>query len=151
MNGVKSRIRRLIRDRSGVSEVIGALILISIIATAGFAVVTLGLTSINQNITIFTTQIFASQEMLRERIVIDDVWFNDSSLIHISVYNYGKKEVTIVEVSINYTDIKIDPEIIVHMGGREWITVTYSWSGGAFYVIEVYTSSGYRYVSYWKA
>lgn len=82
---------------------------------------------------------------MRERLIIEDVWFRSSTLASIYFFNVGKVEAEIDRVQVNGSSYPISPSslsIVPNQGG--WMNVTYTtgFVSGTTYTFKVATEKG---------
>lgn len=133
---------KIFMDKRAVSPVLSNLLL-TIVAVAAMSVATVTTYIVTANLV----------ENMSERFIIEDVWFNkmgSTNRISIYVRNTGKNSITISAIYINYTpqylsNVKLDPET------PRWLNVTYDWTPGSLYYINVVTSRGNNVQGYYEA
>ena len=88
----------------GVSEVVGSLLMLAIVGSIAAIVLTIGLTSITDFAT-FLVDVDISEDTLKERIVINNVDFNNANKnVKIYLRNVGLNDITIDSIAITNID-----------------------------------------------
>jgi hypothetical protein len=130
------KVRRLLRNRRGVTPVLSSLLL-TVIAVAGMS------------IAITATYVITDElhNSMGERLVVEDVWFTTG---HVSLYlrNVGKVSVQVVSVYVDRTDQSFTA-LELEEGSHGWLHVSYSWSADSAYEIKVVTKRGTNVVDYY--
>jgi len=87
---------------------------------------------------------------MSERIIIEDLWFNNS---HISVYlrNVGKVAVHVSAVYVNHTSQSSTSPFNLEIDEHDWLNISCSWSSGSLYYVDVVTTRGTHVGGYYKA
>jgi len=84
---------------------------------------------------------------LMEHLLIEDVWFDQTQILNIAIYNYGEISAKVVAVFIDgakYTIADpVDGYVTIAVGECESIVVDFLWSGGSSYNIKLLTERGY--------
>ncbi len=99
-------LRRFLRCRRGVAEVIGSLVIILIVTIAGVGVYAYSLNAMassSNNLNQKTSQL---SEQALERFEIIRVWSNDQNRVNITVLNYGQTDLHIAAVYVNGTAVQ---------------------------------------------
>jgi len=128
------------RPRSGVSPMVSDLILTFVVVVA---------MSILLTWTLFYTQYSPWKAAIRERIVVEDVWFNATGTgMGLYIYNYGEVEVVIVKLFIypGPTSPIWEGELTIYPGQSGRIDVPdFSWTPGQAYKLYVETGRGNQF------
>ena len=150
-------LSRFIHNKRGVSEIIGSLLVILIVTTAGVAVYAYSVDAFNSSSSHFQQQTRLNEERLRERLLIPRVWGDTSSnQLNVTVLNYGKIDIAINAVYINGT------AVTEFLGGKGVFTGVGTLVGakftsplviqsGSVYEILVVTERGGKATVYWTA
>ena len=129
-------MRKLLRNKNGVSPVLSSLLL-TVIAVAGMSIAVSATYIITDGL----------HDNMSERVIVEDVWFN-SGQISVYVRNIGRIKTSIDAVYINrisqeFTSLELE------QGKHGWLNVTYNWSQDAEYEIKVVTQRGTQVVDYY--
>jgi len=131
-------VRNLLRNRRGITPVLSSLLLM-VIAVAAMSIAITATYVITDNL----------HDTMGERYVAEDVWFRTGQ-ISIYLRNVGKVSIKIAAVYVNHkpqaftsTELEVDD--------HGWLNVTYSWSSGSVYHINVVTSRGTKVVDYYMS
>lgn len=89
-------------------------------------------------------------QTMGERLVIEDVWFRAGG-ISVYVRNVGKVDVSISNLYVNFTLQEVSPPLLLQVDRHMWLNVSYSWSAGSVYNINVVTTRGTKVVDYYVA
>ncbi len=149
-------LSRLIHDKRGVSEIIGSLLVILIVATAGVAVYAYSVDAFNSSSSHFQQQTRLDEERLRERILIPRVWGDAPNQLNVTVLNYGKIDIAIDAVYINGTAVTAFLEgrgVFTGVGELVGVKCTspIAIQSGSVYEITVVTERGGKVTVYWTA
>jgi flagellin-like protein len=149
--------RSFLRDKRGISEVVGSLIVLLIVSVAGAAVYSYSLNAFSSSTSSFLLQIRGSEERARERLAITAVWWNATNdCMNVTVLNYGKIEFAVDGVYIDGTRVSVyaggkgetvAKGSLVHVKFTSPVPIV----DGQTYQIIVATERGSRDVVYWKA
>jgi hypothetical protein len=122
-------VRKLLRNRRGVTPVLSSLLL-TVIAVAGMS------------IAITATYVITDQlhDSMGERLIIEDVWFTPDQ-VSLYLRNVGKVSVEVVSVYVNRTDQSFTA-LELEQNNHGWLHVSYSWSADSVYEIKVVTMRG---------
>jgi len=93
------------RSRRGLSTVVTGVIMLSAVAVLGTAIVAWSNSNLFANQQVLNTQLATNVNKIKESIVIENVWFNQTApkSINITLNNVGT-------IGLNVTSIKIDNE-----------------------------------------
>jgi hypothetical protein len=122
-------VRKLLRNRRGVTPVLSSLLL-TVIAVAGMS------------IAITATYVITDQlhDSMGERLIIEDVWFTPGQ-VSLYLRNVGKVSVEVASVYVNRTDQSFTA-LELEQNNHGWLHVSYSWSADSVYEIKVVTMRG---------
>ncbi|MCW4005166.1 MAG: hypothetical protein NWF04_01000 [Candidatus Bathyarchaeota archaeon] len=98
-------LKKLLRNKKGVSEVIGSLILIFIVTVAGVAVYAYSVSSFNSSSSFFQQQSQNDAAQVRESFSITRVWYDTSNQFNLTLFNHGEIDITINAVYLNGTAV----------------------------------------------
>ena len=132
-------VRRWLRDKRAITPVLSSLLL-TVVAVAAMAIATSATYVITTNL----------RENMSERVVVEDVWFNNADRIDIYLRNIGKVAIHVSAVYINHTR-SFDSPFHLELNKHGWLSIDYSWSSGDVYYIDIVTSRGTHVASYYKA
>jgi len=129
-------VRKLSRNRRGVTPVLSSLLL-TIIAVAGMS------------IAITATYVITDElhDSMGERLIIEDVWFTPDQ-VSLYLRNVGKVSVEVVSVYLNRTDQSFTA-LELEEDSHCWLHVKYSWSVDSVYEIKVVTMRGTNVADYY--
>ena len=145
------------RDKRGVSEIVANLIILLIISVAGSGLYAYSLNAFSSSENSFQLQTSDREDRAQERLLITTVWWNiTNDYMNVTVLNYGKIEVSIDTVYVDYTQVSTYTS-----GKGETITrgniVSVEFTSsvpivvGQTYEIIVVSERGSRDVLYWEA
>jgi hypothetical protein len=129
-------VRKLSRNRRGVTPVLSSLLL-TIIAVAGMS------------IAITATYVITDElhDSMGERLIIEDVWFTPDQ-VSLYLRNVGKVSVEVVSVYLNRTGQSFTA-LELEEDSHCWLHVNYSWSVDSVYEIKVVTMRGTNVADYY--
>lgn len=134
------KLRRFLRDRRGITPVLSSLLL-TVVAVVAMSIATTSTYIITTNL----------RETMSERIIIEDLWFNNSTgEINVYLRNIGKVTVDVTSVYVNSTS-KSTPAFSLEIGEHGWLNITYSWMSGSVYYVDVVTTRGTHVGGYYEA
>lgn len=135
------RLRRFFRDRRAITPVLSNLLL-TVVAVAAMSIATTATYVITTNL----------KETMSERVVLEDLWFNPSTG-DISVYlrNVGKVAVHVSAVYVNHTSQSFPSPFSLEIDEHDWLNISYSWSSGSLYYVDIVTTRGTHVGGYYKA
>lgn len=134
------KLRRIFRDKRAITPVLSNLLLM---------VVAVGAMSIAATATyVITTNL---RETMSERVVIEDLWFNNSTG-NIGVYlsNVGKVAVHVSAVYVNHTSQSFTSPFSLEISEHAWLNISYIWASGSLYYVDIVTSRGTLVGGYYK-
>ena len=132
---------RFLRDKRAVTPVLSNLLL-TIVAVAAMSIATTATYVITTNL----------RENMSERILVEDIWFNNStSSIDIYIRNIGKVAIYVSNVYINHTSQIFNSPFHLEIGAQGWLKVSYNWNSGNLYYADIVTTRGTHIASYYKA
>ncbi len=99
-------LRRFLRCKRGVAEVIGSLVIILIVTIAGVGVYAYSLNAMSASSSNLNQKTNQLSELAQERFEIIRVWSNSQNHVNITVLNYGKTDLTIAAVYVNGTAVQ---------------------------------------------
>ena len=132
---------RLLRDRRAITPVLSNILLL-VVAVAVMAVATTATYMITTNL----------RENMSERIIVEDLWFNNQTGgISIYLRNVGKVAIHVSGVYVNHTSQHFNSPFDLRVGEHGWLNVTYGWVSGTLYYVDVVTNRGTHVASYYEA
>jgi len=133
------RLGRFFRDRRAITPVLSNLLLM-VVAVAAMSIATTATYVITTNL----------KETMSERIIIEDLWFNNS---HISVYlrNVGKVAIHVSGVYVNHTSQSFTSPFSLELNEHDWLNISYSWVSDSLHYVDVVTTRGTHVGGYYKA
>jgi len=138
---MRDRTPRLLRDRRGITPVLSNILLL-VVAVAVMAVATTATYMITTNL----------RENMSERIILEDLWFNNQTgEICIYLRNIGKVAIHVSAVYVNHTSQYFNSPFDLQVGEHGWLNVAYGWVSGALYYVDVVTNRGTHIAGYYEA
>jgi hypothetical protein len=136
------KLKRLFRDKRAITPVLSN-VLLMVVAVAAMAIATTATYVITTNL----------KETMSERIIVEDLWFNNSTLdIDVYLCNVGKVAVQVSAVYVNHTKQSFDPApFVLEIGAHDWLSVLYGWTSGNLYYVDIVTTRGAHIAEYYKA
>ena len=135
------RLRRFFRDRRAITPVLSNLLL-TVVAVAAMSIATTATYVITTNL----------KETMSERIIMEDLWFNPlNGDINVYLRNVGKVAVHVSAVYINHTSQSFTSPFSLEIDEHDWLNISYSWSSGSLYYVDVVTTRGTHVGGYYKA
>ena len=136
------KLKRLFLDKRAITPVLSN-ILLMVIAVAAMAIATTATYVITTNL----------KETMSERIITEDLWFNNSTHdINVYLRNIGKVAVQVSSTYVNHTKQSFDPTpFIMEIGKHGWLKVLYNWTSGDLYYMDIVTTRGTHVAAYYKA
>ena len=132
-------MKRMFRDRRGITPVLSN-VLLMVIAVAGMSIAMTATYVITGNL----------KEIMGERFIIEDVWFKTDDTIAVYIRNVGKMTIEISVVYVNHT-LQSASSLLLEVGEHDWLNITYDWSAGAVYYINIVTRRGNQIANYYEA
>lgn len=136
-----NKIKRFLCDRQGITPVLSNLLL-TVVAVAAMSIATTATYVITTNL----------KDTMSERVVIEDLWFDDSTgTISLYLRNVGKVAIHVSAVYINQTSQPFPPPFRLEMGKHGWLNISYSWVSSSTCYVDAVTSRGTHVGGYYKA
>jgi hypothetical protein len=133
--------RDFLHDKHAITPVLSNLLL-TVVAVAAMALATTATYVITTNL----------RENMGERIIIEDLWFsNSTSNVKVYLHNIGKVAVHVSAVYINHTSQIFDSPFNLEIGAHDWLNIPYSWVSSGLYYVDIVTSRGFHVGGYYKA
>lgn len=134
-------IGKLLHDKHAITPVLSSLLL-TVVAVAAMALATTATYVITTNL----------RENMSERIIIEDLWFNNStSSVNVYLRNVGKVAIHVSAVYINHTSQVFNSPFNLEISAHDWLIISYSWVSGGVYYVDIITSRGFHVGGYYKA
>jgi hypothetical protein len=133
------QFRDLTHDKHAITPVLSNLLL-TVVAVAAMALATTATYVITTNL----------RENMSERIIIEDLWFNNSS-VKVYLRNVGKVAIHVSAVYINHTSQIFNSPFNLEIGAHDWLNIPYSWVSGGLYYVDIVTNRGTHVGGYYKA
>lgn len=92
-----------VRNKRGVSEIIGSVILILIVSSAGIVAYSYSIGAFSSSTSFFQLDTNLKEQQAQERFAILAVWSNPPNQLNLTVLNYGQIGLTIATVYVNRT------------------------------------------------
>jgi len=135
------RLGRFFRDKRAITPVLSNLLL-TVVAVAAMSIATTATYVITVNL----------RENMSERIIIEDLWFNNSTG-YISVYlrNVGKVAIHVSTVYVNHTPQVFTSPFRLEIDAHNWLNISYGWVSGSLYCVDIVTTRGTHVGGYFEA
>jgi hypothetical protein len=92
------------------------------------------------------------RENMSERVIVEDVWFNQATgTVNVYLQNVGKVDVGVSAVYINHTSQPFDVPFRLEVDGHKWLGISFSWNSGDLYYIDIVTNRGTHIASHYRA
>jgi hypothetical protein len=138
---MRKKIKRFLCDSRAITPVLSNLLL----AVVAVAVMSLATTATY----VITTNL---RENMSERIIVEDVWFNNSTgEIGVYLRNVGKVAAHVKAVYVNHTSQSFPKPFDLELEKHAWLNITYVWASGDVCFIDVVTTRGTHVGDYYKA
>jgi len=135
------KILKLAKDKRAITPVLSNLLL-TVVAVVAMALATSATYVITSNM----------RENMSERIIIEDIWFdNASGSIKICLYNIGKVAVHVAGVYVNQTSQSFAKPYDLEIKQHGWLNISRSWVSGGIYCLDVVTTRGTHVGDYYEA
>jgi len=132
---------RFLHDKRAITPVLSNLLL-TVVAVAAMAVATTATYVISTNM----------RETMSERLIIEDLWFNPSTGdVHVYLHNVGKVAIHVAAVYVNHTSQAFISQSVWELNGHGWLNVSYSWTSGSPYYVDIVTTRGTHVGGYYEA
>jgi hypothetical protein len=137
---MRKAFKRFFSDSRAITPVLSNLLL-TVVAVGAMAIATTATYVITTNM----------REIMSERLVIEDLWFNNSTgNIQVYLRNVGKVAIHISAVYVNHTSQSFLP-FSLEIGKHGWLNISYVWDSGSLYYIDIVTTRGTHVAEYYKA
>ena len=135
------RKANFIHDKRAITPVLSNLLL-TVVAVAAMAIATTATYVITTNI----------RENMSERVVVEDVWFNNATAsIDVYVRNVGKVAIYVSAVYVNHTSQPVNKPFRLEIGAHSWLNISQSWIPASLYYIDIVTTRGTHVGAYYEA
>jgi FlaG/FlaF family flagellin (archaellin) len=136
------KLKRSFREKRAITPVLSN-ILLMVVAVAAMAIATTATYVITTNL----------RETMSERIIAEDLWFNNSTGdIKVYLSNVGEVAVQVSAVYVNHTKQSFGPApFIMEIGAHNWLSILSSWSSGNLYYVDIVTTRGTHVAEYYEA
>jgi hypothetical protein len=125
-------LKRLLHDKRAISAVLSHLLL-TVVAVAVMSIATSATFVITTNL----------RENMGERVVVEDVWFNDASgSLDVYLRNVGKVDIEVLAVYVNHEAQEVDSVLSLKVNEDGWLSVASKWESGDVYYIDIVTGRG---------
>ncbi len=132
---------KILKDKRAITPVLSNLLL-TIVAVAAMSLATTATYIITNNL----------RENMSERVMIEDLWFdNSTNNIKVYLHNIGKVTIHVAAVYINHTTQTFNSPFNLEIGAHRWLNISYSWISGSQYYIDIVTSRGTHVGGYYRA
>lgn len=129
------------KSRRGVSEVISSLLVLFITVSIGVAVYAYATNVFSSMISSYSDTYFFNTMVLKERFLIEDLWFKDNSTVIITLFNYGSVSVVISAIFFNDT-LVAQPSFSINPFQSSSIVLNYQWRHAGVYFVKIVSSRG---------
>lgn len=130
---------RMFKNKRAITPVLSNLLL-TVVAVAAMAIATTATYVITTNM----------RENMSERIIVEDVWFNNSTnSVDIYLRNIGKVAIYISAVYINHTSQSFSSPYRLEIGEHRWLNISKSWEAQDLFYIDVVTTRGNHVAAYY--
>jgi hypothetical protein len=131
----------LIHNKRGITPVLSNLLL-TVVAVAAMAIATTATYVITTNL----------RETMSERIVVEDLWFNNSTGgISVYLHNVGKVAIHVSAVYVNHTAQAFTKPFNLEINEHGWLNISRSWVSGDLCYVDIVTTRGTHVGGYYKA
>ncbi|HVP15812.1 MAG TPA: hypothetical protein VMT42_00380 [candidate division Zixibacteria bacterium] len=136
-----TKLRKFVRDKRAITPVLSNLLL-TVVAVAAMALATTATYVITTNL----------RETMGERIIIEDLWFNNSTgNIDVYLRNVGQTAIQISNVYVNHTSQYFPTPFTLDVGQHQWLNISDSWVSGSLYYVDIVTTRGTHVGDYFTA
>lgn len=136
---MKKTLKRFFRDNRAITPVLSNLLL-TVVAVAAMSIATTATYVITTNL----------KEIMSERIIVEDLWFNNSTGISIYLRNVGKVAVHISAAYVNHTSQSFISPFDLEIDQHNWLNISYAWTSGSLYYVDIVTTRGTHLADYYK-
>jgi len=131
----------IINSRRGITPVLSNLLLM-VVAVAAMAIATTATHMITTNL----------RETMSERVIIEDLWFNNSTdCITVYLQNVGKIAIHVSGVYVNRTSAAFLKPFNLEIGEHKWLNISYNIVSGDLCYVNIVTTRGTDIGGYYRA
>jgi hypothetical protein len=135
------KLGKFLRSKRAITPVLSNLLL-TVVAVAAMALATTATYVITSNL----------RDTMGERVIIEDVWFNNlTGSIDVYVRNVGKVLVRVSGVYVNHTKGSFTGAFSLEIGEHRWLNISKSWSPSDLFYIDIVTTRGTHVGGYYNA
>jgi FlaG/FlaF family flagellin (archaellin) len=135
------RLKRLLLDKRAITPVLSHLLL-TVIAVAVMSIAASATYVITTNL----------RENMGERVIIEDVWFNNASgTLDVYLHNVGKVDIQVSAVYVNHVEQSFNSPYGLKVNADGWLRIAFDWKSGDVYYIDIITNRGTHLASSYKA
>ncbi|MBS7633430.1 hypothetical protein KEJ15_07445 [Candidatus Bathyarchaeota archaeon] len=132
---------RFFHNKRAITPVLSNLLL-TVVAVAAMAVATTATYVITTNL----------RENMSERLIIEDVWFdNTTGYIRVYMRNIGKVSIEVAAAYVNHTSRLFTSPFRLEIGKSGWLNITGGWSSAGLYHLNIVTARGTHVGGYYNA
>ncbi len=132
------KLRKFLHNKKAITPVLSNLLL-TVVAVAVMALATTTTYVITTNL----------RQTMSERVIIEDLWFNNStgfnnSTASVDIYlrNVGQVAIEISMVYMNHTSQPFTGAVRLEMGAHDWLNVTQDQISDGAYYVDIVTTRG---------
>jgi hypothetical protein len=130
-----------LRNKRAITPVLSNLLLM-VVAVAAMALATTATYVITANL----------RENMSERIIVEDLWFNNSTgNMDVYLRNIGKVAIHVSSVYVNHTAQSFNSPFDLEIGAHGWLNISQSWSSSDLFYVDIVTNRGTHVGGYYKA
>jgi hypothetical protein len=131
----------IFKNKRAITPILSNLLL-TVVAVAAMAIVTSATYVITTNL----------RESMSERLVVEDVWFNNfTNTVDIYVRNVGKVAVYVSAVYFNHTSQYFTKPFRLEINEHRWLNISQIWAPESLFYIDVLTTRGTHVAAYYEA
>jgi hypothetical protein len=130
--------KKFFHNKRAITPVLSNLLL-TVVAVAAMAIATTATYVITTNL----------KDIMSERLIVEDLWFSSPNKVSIYLHNIGKVSVQFSTVYINSTPFTTSYDL--KPSGHGWLNISFGWSSGTVYHVDVVTSRGTHVGDYYEA
>lgn len=138
---MRATSRKFLRDKRAITPVLSNLLLM-VVAVAAMAIATTATYVITSNL----------RETMSERVIVEDLWFNNSTgNIHVYLRNIGKVAIHVSAVYVNSTPQAFNSPLNLEVGKHGWLNISCVWVSNSLYYVDVVTNRGTHVGGFYQA
>ena len=132
---------KFVHNKRAITAVISNLLL-TVVAVAAMALATTATYVITTNL----------KETMGERVIIEDLWFNNSTgNIDVYLRNVGQTVLQFSNVYVNHTSQYFLTPSGLQIGQGQWLNISEAWASGSIYFVDIVTTRGTHVGDYFAA